>query len=387
MPKIDFNNTQVAFAHKSDAELKKAALLFKSFNYPWLIKYGPGMAASVIDYLPPVKSLIRSTLFAQFCGGENIKDCEKAIVSLTKGNIGTILDYSVEGEESESVFDYTCKEIIDTIDKAATNQKDIPFSVFKTTGIGRMDLLTKVNAGVQLTEAETAEFAKVKARFDSICQAAFDKRVRLFVDAEDSWIQDIIDTMTYEAMARFNKEKAIIFNTIQCYRTGRIQHIQEKLSTMTCFLGFKLVRGAYMEKERARALEMKYISPINPDKASTDAEYDGALDLCIKHIDRVTICAGTHNESSSQRLCDLMEQNQLPNNHPHIFFAQLLGMSDHISYNLANAGYNVAKYVPYGPVKAVLPYLSRRAVENSSVKGQVGRELNLINAELKRRHK
>lgn len=387
MPKIDFNNTQVAFAHKSDAELKKAALLFKSFNYPWLIKYGPGMAASVIDYLPPVKSLIRSTLFAQFCGGENIKDCEKAIVSLTKGNIGTILDYSVEGEESESVFDYTCKEIIDTIDKAATNQKDIPFSVFKTTGIGRMDLLTKVNAGEQLTEAETAEFAKVKARFDSICQAAFDKSVRLFVDAEDSWIQDIIDTMTYEAMARFNKEKAIIFNTIQCYRTGRIQHIQEKLSTMTCFLGFKLVRGAYMEKERARALEMKYISPINPDKASTDAEYDGSLDLCIKHIDRVTICAGTHNESSSQRLCDLMEQNQLPNNHPHIFFAQLLGMSDHISYNLANAGYNVAKYVPYGPVKAVLPYLSRRAVENSSVKGQVGRELNLINAELKRRHK
>ena len=387
MPKIDFNNTQVAFAHKSDAELKKAALLFKSFNYPWLIKYGPGMAASVIDYLPPVKSLIRSTLFAQFCGGENIKDCEKAIASLTKGNIGTILDYSVEGEENESVFDYTCKEIIDTIDKAATNQKDIPFSVFKTTGIGRMDLLTKVNAGEQLTEAETAEFSKVKARFDSICQAAFDKSVRLFVDAEDSWIQDIIDTMTYEAMERFNKEKAIVFNTIQCYRTGRIQHIQEKLNSMTCFLGFKLVRGAYMEKERARALEMKYVSPINPDKASTDSEYDGALDLCIKHIDRVTICAGTHNENSSQRLCDLMGQNQLPNNHPHIFFAQLLGMSDHISYNLANAGYNVAKYVPYGPVKAVLPYLSRRAVENSSVQGQVGRELNLINSELKRRHK
>src|SRR5574343_1233533 len=247
MPKIDFNNTQVAFAHKTDAELKKAALLFKSFNYPWLIKYGPGMAASVIDYLPPVKSLIRNTLFAQFCGGENIKDCEKAIVSLTKGNIGTILDYSVEGEESESVFDATCKEIIDTIHKAATNQKDIPFSVFKTTGIGRMDLLTKVNAGANLSEAENAEFAKVRARFDSICQTAYDKDVRLFVDAEDSWIQDIIDSMTYEAMERFNKEKAIIFNTIQCYRTGLIAHIQDKLNSMTCFLGFKLVRGAYME--------------------------------------------------------------------------------------------------------------------------------------------
>ncbi len=387
MPQIDFNNTQVAFAHKTDAELKKAALLFKSFNYPWLIKYGPGLAASVINFLPPVKSLIRNTLFAQFCGGENIKDCEKAIVALTKGKIGTILDYSVEGEESESVFDYTCKEIIDTIHKAATNQKDIPFSVFKTTGIGRMDLLTKVNAGEALSETETAEFAKVRARFDSICQAAYDNNVRLFVDAEDSWIQDIIDSMTYEAMERFNKEKAIIFNTIQCYRTGRIAHIQEKLDSMSCFLGFKLVRGAYMEKERARAAEKKYPSPINPDKAATDAEYDGALELCVKHIAKVCICAGTHNENSSQKLCDLMEQYQLPKDHPHIFFAQLLGMSDHISYNLANAGYNVAKYVPYGPVKAVLPYLSRRAVENSSVQGQVGRELNLINTELKRRHK
>ncbi len=387
MPKIDFNNTQVAFAHKSDAELKKASLLFKSFNYPWLIKYGPGFAASVIDYLPPVKTLIRKTLFAQFCGGESISDCEKAIQTLTKGNIGTILDYSVEGEENEKVFDHTCEEIIDTIKKAASNRQHIPFSVFKTTGIGSMDILTKVNAKQSLRTEEQAEFDRVKNRFNKICQAAYDNDVRLFVDAEDSWIQDIIDELTYEAMKRFNQQKAIIYNTIQCYRTGRVEHIQSKLNELTCFLGFKIVRGAYMEKERARALQMGYVSPIQPDKAGSDNEYNQALELCVKNIQRVSICAGTHNEESSQFLCDLMEQNNVPNDHKHIFFAQLLGMSDHISYNLANAGYNVAKYVPYGPVKAVLPYLSRRAQENSSVKGQVGRELGLIKTELKRRHK
>ncbi len=385
MPNINFNNTEVAFAHKTDADLRKASLLFKSFNYPILIKYGPGIAASLIDYLPPVKSLIRSTIFTQFCGGESIADCENAIRTLAASKIGTILDYSVEGEEKETVFDHTCKEIIDTIEKAAKNKKDIPFSVFKTTGIGRMDLLTKVNAKTALTEDETKEFERVKSRFESICNAAATHGVRLFVDAEDSWIQDIIDDLTYEAMKKYNSERAIIYNTIQCYRTGRIEHIQQKLKDLNCHLGFKIVRGAYMEKERARAQEMGYTSPIHLSKENSDAEYDGALKLCVEHIDRVSICAGTHNEKSSQLLCDLMEQKGLKNDHPNIFFAQLLGMSDHISFNLANLGYNVAKYVPYGPVKAVLPYLSRRATENSSVKGQVGRELGLIKAEQKRR--
>lgn len=385
MPKIDFNNTQIAFAHKSDADLKKAALLFKSFNYPLLIKYGPSIASSMIGYFPPIKTLIRNTLFAQFCGGENIEDCANAVVALSTSGIGTILDYSVEGEENEQVFDHTCQEIIDTIKKAAEKRKDIPFSVFKTTGIGRMDLLTKVNANEALNESEVAEFERVKNRFNSICQTAFDMQVRLFVDAEDSWIQDIIDSMTYDAMMRFNTEKAIIYNTIQCYRTGRIEHIQHKIKELNCHLGFKLVRGAYMEKERARAAELGYVSPIHIDKPGSDAEYDGALELCVKNIDRISICAGTHNENSSQFLCDLMEKYGISKDDERIYFAQLLGMSDHISYNLANAGYNVAKYVPYGPVKAVLPYLSRRAMENSSVKGQVGRELGLIKSEQKRR--
>jgi proline dehydrogenase len=385
MPSISFNNTEVAFAHKSNAELKKARLLFQSFNYPLLIKYGPGIAASVIEFISPVKTIIKNTLFAQFCGGESIEDCAKAISTLTANNIGTILDYSVEGEETEEVFDYTCKEVILTIVKAAEDRKNIPFSVFKITGIGRMDLLTKVNAGESINESEQAEFERIKNRFSSICKAASEHDVKLFVDAEDSWIQDVIDDLTYDAMALYNQEKAIIFNTVQCYRTGRVAHIQRKLSELNCYLGFKLVRGAYMEKERERASKMGYQSPIQPDKIGSDKEYNDAIAFCVEHIDRVSICAGTHNEESALYLVDLMEKKNIAKFHPHIYFAQLLGMSDHISFNLAHAGYNVAKYVPYGPVKAVLPYLSRRAQENSSVKGQVGRELSLISQELKRR--
>jgi proline dehydrogenase len=386
MPSISFNNTEVAFAHKSNAELRKARLLFQSFNYPILIKYGPSLAASIIDVLSPVKTLIKRTLFAQFCGGESIEDCSNAISTLTANKIGTILDYSVEGEETEVVFDYTCKEVILTIVKASEDRKNIPFSVFKTTGIGRIDLLTKVNAGESINEAEQAEFERLKVRFSRICKAASEHDVRLFVDAEDSWIQDVIDDLTYDAMTLYNKEKAIIFNTVQCYRTGRVAHIQRKLSELNCYLGFKLLRGAYMEKERERASKMGYESPIQPDKAGSDKEYNDAIALCVEHIDRVSICAGTHNEDSALYLVDLMEKKNIAKFHPHIYFAQLLGMSDHISFNLAHAGYNVAKYVPYGPVKAVLPYLSRRAQENSSVKGQVGRELSLISQELKRRN-
>lgn len=386
MPIISFNNTEIAFAHKSSSELKKAKLLFKSFNYPLLIQYGPKIAASLIDFLSPVKTIIKNTLFAQFCGGESIEDCEKAIQTLKASNIGTILDYSVEGEETESVFDHTCKEILLTINRAASDRKNIPFSVFKTTGIGRMEVLTKVNAAEALSESEKVEYEKLKDRFFSICKSAYDNDVRLFVDAEDSWIQDVIDTLTYDAMRLYNKDKAIIYNTVQCYRTERVTHIKKVLAEMDCYLGFKLVRGAYMEKERERAQKMGYPSPIHANKSASDTEYNMALELCIDNIDRISICAGTHNEESSQYLVDLMDKKNIASFHPHIYFAQLLGMSDHISFNLAKAGYNVAKYVPYGPVKAVLPYLSRRAQENSSVQGQVGRELRLINEELKRRN-
>lgn len=385
MPELDFNNTEIAFAHKSNAELKKARLLFQSFSYPFIIKQGPKIANLFIDILPPVKRLIRNTLFAQFCGGENIQDCQNTIKTLSHSSIGTILDYSVEGEESEKVFDNTMNEVIDTIEMAAKFRNEIPFSVFKTTGIARMELLTKVNANKQLTDVEKEEFDRVKSRFERICEKAYLNKVRLFVDAEDSWIQDVIDDLTYQMMAKYNKDSAIIYNTIQCYRTGRVSHLQSILNTTDYFLGFKLVRGAYMEKERERALKMGYVSPIHINKENTDKEYNEALKFCVEHIDRISICAGTHNEQSSLYLANLLAEKGHSSQHPNVFFAQLLGMSDHISYNLAKAGYRVAKYVPYGPVKAVLPYLSRRAQENSSVKGQAGRELNLINIELKRR--
>lgn len=385
MPDVSFQNTEIAFAHKSDNDLKKAALLFRSFNYPLLIRFGPAVANALIGILPPVRSLIRSTIYSHFCGGENIAECEKTIAQLHERKVGTILDYSVEGEENEAAFDQTCQEILATIEKAAANRNSIPFSVFKTTGIGRMDLLEKVSSGTVLSAAETTEFEKLKSRFNRICDKAAKEDVRLFIDAEDTFIQGVINDLTYQAMLRHNKEKAIIFNTIQCYRTGSVEHIRKQLNNMDCYLGFKLVRGAYMEKERERAAEKGIPSPIHQDKQATDREFDDAISLCVEHIGKVSFCAGTHNEESCTLLMKLLEQNNIAPFHPHVWFAQLLGMSDHISFNLAAAGYNVAKYVPYGPVKSVLPYLSRRAIENTSVKGQSGRELRLISQELKRR--
>ncbi len=386
MPQPDFNNTAIAFAHKSNADLKKARLLFNSFKFPLLVNYGPPLAAFALKLHLPIKGIIKNTIFAQFCGGETISDCAKAIDNLNKSHIGTILDYSVEGEEKEEVFDATCKEIVDTVLRAAGNTA-IPFSVFKATGIGRFDILAKVNANETLTTEEQEEYQRFYNRFETICKSAYDNKVRLFVDAEETWIQDTIDNLTYEMMAKYNQDTAIIYNTIQCYRKDRIAHINTIINTLKCHIGFKIVRGAYMEKERARAIDKGYPSPIQDTKALTDNEYNEAITLCLNHIDRVAICAGTHNEDSSHLLADLMAKKGIANNNTQLYFAQLLGMSDHISYNLANAGYNVAKYVPYGPVRAVLPYLGRRAKENSSVKGQVGRELKLITEELKRRSK
>jgi proline dehydrogenase len=303
---------------------------------------------------------------------------------LSESGIGTILDYSVEGEETEAVFDHTGAEIIRTI-LAAANNPDIPFSVFKTTGIIRFALLEKKSSGLQLNETEQEEWNRGRNRFEQICQAAADNNVRIFVDAEESWIQPAIDALTEEMMEKMNRQKAIVYNTIQLYRHDRLEYLKHQITGTMHFLGFKLVRGAYMEKERERAKQLGYTSPIQPDKQAADRDYDEALKQCVHHIDRVSICAGTHNENSSALLMDLMQEKGIEPADQRVYFSQLLGMSDHISFNLSNAGYNVAKYVPYGPVKAVIPYLTRRARENSSVAGQMGRELSLIEKELKRR--
>lgn len=381
-PSVSFDNTEIAFKHKTNKELKKARLLFKSFSYRILLTWGPGLANIAVSL--GLKGIIKNTIFAQFCGGEDIRECKNAIEVLGKSGIGTILDYSVEGEEEESVFITTCEEIIKTIETAAGNPL-IPFSVFKVTGIIPFTLLEKVSAGQTLTSDEQLIWDKGCSRFEAICFKAAEKRVRLFVDAEESWIQDAIDHLTESAMEKYNRQEAIIYNTIQLYRADRLQYLEETIQKSTCYLGFKLVRGAYMEKERKRALDMNYPSPIQPDKAASDRDYNRALEVCLDNVAKVSICCGTHNEESSLLLTQLMEKHKVAHNDKRIYFSQLLGMSDNISFNLAASGYNVAKYVPYGPVKAVIPYLTRRASENSSVKGQAGRELALITRELTRR--
>jgi proline dehydrogenase len=382
---VSFNNTEIAFKAKSSKELKRSFWLFKLIGNPVLVKMGAKMGPLALNL--GFKGLIKGTIFKQFVGGEDIHDCDKTIAQLGKYKIGTILDYSVEGKESEVDFDHCLEETLDTIKKAHPNP-NIPFCVFKVTGLARFELLRKVTEKETLSEDEKKEWERVRERVRKICKAAYEARQPIFVDAEESWIQIAIDDLANENMAAFNKEKVIVYNTYQMYRHDRLQYLKdtvEKAKKDGYKVGAKLVRGAYMEKERKRAAEKKYPSPIQKDKESADTDYDKALEFCVANIDHMAVCAGTHNEASSLKLVDLMTKHKIQHNDGRIFFSQLLGMSDHISFNLAESGYNVAKYVPYGPVKEVLPYLIRRAQENTSVKGQTGRELGLIIKEKQRR--
>lgn len=386
---ISFDNTQVAFAAKSDADLDRAYMLFKMISYNWLVKISPPLVNFVLWAHLPINGIICKTIFRHFCGGENIEKCQETIEKLGHYHIGTILDYSVEGKESEEEFDNGLKQTLATIYRAKGDPK-IPFSVFKPTGFARFALLEKKNAGLDLTPAEKEEYIRFVGRVEAMCKTGFENNVPIFIDAEETWIQDVIDEVAREMMKRYNKEKAMVYNTIQMYRTDRLDYLRDSIAHARqngYKLGMKIVRGAYMEKERDRAAKMNYRSPIQPDKAATDRDYDASLKMCIDNIDIVSVCCGSHNERSSLLLVQMMKEKKLPVNHDHIWFSQLYGMSDHISYNLAAAGYNVCKYVPYGPVTAVLPYLIRRAQENTSVAGQTGRELSLIITEKKRRKK
>ncbi len=386
---ISFDNTAIAFASKSNSDLIRAYLLFKVISYNWLVKIAPAFVDTALALRLPVKGLIRATAFKHFCGGESIADCQHTIDELGKYNIGTILDYSVEGKEKENDFELSLQETLSCIARAK-GQKNIPFSVFKLTGFARIALLEKINAKESLSKLEEDEFERVRQRVEKICAAADESNVPVFIDAEETWIQNVIDDLANAMMMKYNRKRVLVYNTLQLYRTDRNSYLEKCYShavSNNYMLGIKLVRGAYMEKERERAIKMNYPSPIQPDKSAADKDYDDALKFCMDHIDRISICAGTHNEKSSLLLVELMYLKNLPHNHPHIWFSQLYGMSDHISFNLAKEGYNVSKYVPYGPVASVLPYLIRRAQENTSVKGQTGRELANILAEKKRRKK
>jgi proline dehydrogenase len=385
---FSFSNTEIAFKSKSKQQLRKAYYLFKVMGNPFLSKYGGLISSLALKVHLPIKSLIKNTVFEQFCGGETLIECERIINALASSNIKTILDYSVEGKQSEKDFNVTTKQIIASINFAKTNT-DIPFAVFKITGVARFKLLEKINCSSNLTEEEKKEYARVKHRINKICKSAHQNNIPVMIDAEESWIQDVIDELVEEMMRLYNKQKALIYNTIQLYRHDRLDYLKslhENSKENGYYIGVKLVRGAYIEKENERALRNNYSSPIQASKKASDVDYDLALEYCCENIHGISICAGTHNETSSKYLMDLMKTYKIRKNDPKIYFSQLLGMSDHISYNLAASGYNCVKYVPYGPVKEVLPYLVRRAEENTSIAGQTGRELKLIIQEMKRRN-
>ncbi|HEY2580870.1 MAG TPA: proline dehydrogenase family protein [Mucilaginibacter sp.] len=386
---LSFENTEIAFRHSSNFDLKRAYWLFKVINVNFFVKIGPPITNFAIRVGLPIKPLIRATIFKHFCGGETIAECGKTINNLFEGGVGTILDYSVEGEEDEKVFDYTRDEIIKTI-KRASQDKAVPITVFKPTGVCSFSVLEKLNEKKVLATNEQDEWERAQERVLAICSEAYKNGIPVMIDAEESWIQNTIDRLALSMMERFNKEKAIVYNTYQLYRHDKLESLKNdyKIAVEKGFiLGAKLVRGAYMEKDRKRADENGYSSPIQPDKAATDKDYNTALDFCTDHVEKIAIVAGTHNEDSCRVLADLLNKKQIDHKNPHIYFSQLLGMSDNLSFNLADAKYNVAKYVPYGPIKAVLPYLFRRAQENTAISGQMSRELSLIVKEVRRRKK
>ncbi|MBL7904487.1 MAG: proline dehydrogenase family protein [Bacteroidales bacterium] len=385
MGEIDFNDTKTAFISKTDSELRKARLLFSVMANPALVNLGKNMVNLAFSLRIPVDWAIRPTIYAHFVGGRSLAECDPIVRKLGSHQLKSILDYSVEGKHDEASMQATLEETLRSIRHAAANP-DIPFAVFKPTAFAPASLLEQAVPG--RLPSDIAGYQRFKESVDELCKAAHALDVPLMIDAEDSWYQHLVDETVEEMMIKYNGSKAIVFNTLQMYRHDRLQYLGEliqKARTHGFRAGIKFVRGAYMEKERERALKMNYLSPIQPDKQATDGAFNNALMLSLRNIDVIDIFCGSHNEESNLLLAKAMDENGLAKNDRRIWFAQLYGMSDHISFNLAKAGYNVAKYVPYGPVKSVMPYLFRRAEENTSIAGQTGRELSLIRKELSRR--
>ena len=386
---VNFNNTEVAFKGKSNSDLREMHLLFKVMNSPHWVLMGKKLINFAFATHLPIEWFVKRTIYKHFCGGVSITDCAKLIDRLDQRNVGAILDYAVEGERDEKMFDATCKEIMQTISFAHNNKKT-PFSAFKMSGIGSIELMTKVSNNEPLNKSETESYGLLVKRVDDICKLGYELGVPVLIDSEETWIQPMLDNLILDMMRKYNKEKAIVQNTYQMYRHDRVAIIKQhhSIALREGFkLGLKIVRGAYMEKERERAIKMKYPSPIHLNKEATDRDFDDIIRYFVDNVETICFMVATHNEKSSQLLCTLIEEYGLPKNHPHIYFSQLYGMSDHLTYNLAERGYNVVKYVPYGVVKTMIPYLIRRAEENSSVTGQSSRELLLIKQEIERRKK
>jgi proline dehydrogenase len=402
---ISFDNTESAFAYKKTADLKTAHFLFSVIGTEWMVKLGLKVTPVAIKWnLPFTKPIIRKTIFQQFVGGETLEETSPVAKKLGEYNVQVILDYGVEGgNDGEKGFDQSMEEFIRVIDYAST-QSNIPFMSVKVTGFSRFALLEKIDELMNksegslmkrylkaldlLPENEKEEWHRVRSRMLRLCETAHAKNVGVLVDAEETWIQDPVDALTILMMDTFNKGKVTVYNTLQLYRWDRLKFLSdshEAAVERNFVLGAKLVRGAYMDNERKRAADLNYPSPIQPDKESTDRDYNAAVQFCIEHLDKIAVIVASHNEYSSLYTTELLDEKGLAQNHPHVHFSQLYGMSDNITFNLAKAGSSVSKYLPFGPIKDVIPYLMRRAEENSSVSGQTGRELGLIKRELERR--
>ena len=401
---ISFENTECAFAAKSDKELKKAGFIFGLMGKPWLVKLGLQLTPIAIKWhIPFTKTVIRKTIFQQFVGGETLSETARVVNKLEKHKVQVILDYGVEGKEGEANFEHARDEFKKVIDYAST-QPNIPFMSVKVTGFARFGLLEKFHAAMNkipgtlmkrylqalesLSQEEKDEWHRIRLRTQKVCEEGSKKNVGVLIDAEETWIQDPVDALTILMMDIFNREKAVIYNTLQMYRHDRLQFLKDchvAAEERNFILGEKLVRGAYMEKERNRAVEFNYESPIQPDKESCDRDYNAAVEYCVEHLDKIALVVASHNEYSNLYTTQLLDKKGLPHNHPHVHFSQLYGMSDNITFNLAEAGFSVSKYLPFGPIKDVIPYLMRRAQENSSVSGQTGKELGMIKKEMQRR--
>ncbi len=384
-PKISFENLEVAFASKTDAELRKMYLIFATLNNNLISDLGVGLANLAFKLKLPIKGIMKKTMFGHFCGGETIDETILACQKLADYGVQAILDLSVEGKGDEESFEKTTEEIYQTMLKSAETDY-MPFGVFKTTGLGDFHIMEKIQSGQKLTQAEEKAFDRVKERVDRLCKAAHDLGIRVMVDAEESWFQEVIDDLANEAMEKYNKDRCVVYNTYQMYRhdsLARLMKAHQVAQEKGYLFGAKPVRGAYMEKERERAEDMGYPDPIQPNKAATDRDYDAAIRFCVEN--GIYLVCASHNEKSNLELTELMDEFGLDPQDSRVFFSQLYGMSDNISFNLAKAGYNVVKYVPYGPVEKVMPYLTRRAAENTSIAGQSSREFELVKREMKRR--
>jgi proline dehydrogenase len=382
-----FENTGTAFALKSDSELERAYFLFKMISSQPLVRIGTAATNFALKANLPVEGLIRSTVFDHFCGGVNEDDCLPVIDKLYTKDVSSVLDYSVEGKETKDQFDNALKKILKIIN-FCDEKEAMPIVVFKPTGFGRFHLYQKKTEGLDFTADEQAEWDRIVGRFDAVCKLAKEKDVEVLIDGEESWMQDAADDLVEDMMRTYNKDKTIVYNTLQTYRSDRLDYLKklhQRAKKEDYKIGMKIVRGAYMEKERGRAEEKGYDSPICENKKATDDNFNNTLHYIIENINDISVFIGTHNEESNYLAMELMEKYNVSKNDNNVWFGQLYGMSDHISYNLAAAGYNVAKYIPFGPVKDVMPYLIRRAEENTSVAGQTNRELSLLKAEKKRR--